>query len=255
MMPLQKDIHLKDGIIFPNTARQDLGFAIKMPDVKNRTEVLVRLSLNPDKPQANPVPLMDMTFEVFPASVTKELTDLLQPKPNDPVSAVVFGPGQNLRHFLSDLHVSFEDGGLDTPDRFDANRLYFGELATDEQFQQAQDRSAIPGAIAHHRLPFSIRENQLIEAHNRDVERGEISSKPCVDPSATVRIKLKHGAVDRGAGRNRDTVIDINGIKQAAFQGLPRFHRYVFQQLNRQWRFRRNFNRGGLAHRAGAHFG
>jgi hypothetical protein len=55
---------------------------------------------------------------------------------------VVFGPGQKLRHFLTGLRVLFEDGGTDTPDRFDPNRLYFGELATDEQFQQAQDHSA-----------------------------------------------------------------------------------------------------------------
>jgi hypothetical protein len=38
--------------------------------------------------------------------------------------------------------VSFADSGTGTPDRFDPNRLYFGELKTDEQFQQAQDQSA-----------------------------------------------------------------------------------------------------------------
>jgi hypothetical protein len=43
---------------------------------------------------------------------------------------------------LTGLHMPFEDGGDGTPDRFDPNRFYFGELATDEQFQQAQDQSA-----------------------------------------------------------------------------------------------------------------
>ena len=141
-MPLVKDVHLKDGITFPNASRQDLMLAVKIPDVKRHTEVLVRLSLVPNGPQARPLHLMDIPFEVFPASVTQELKDLLKPKPDGSAPVVVFGPGQKLRHFLTGLHVSFEDGGSGTPDRFDASRIYFGELATDEQFQQAQDRSA-----------------------------------------------------------------------------------------------------------------
>jgi len=141
-MPLAKDIHLQEALTFPNTSPQHLRVSIKFPDVKRRAEVLVRLTLIQNVPQANPIQLGDLLFEVFPASVTQELKDLFQPKPNGTAQVVVFGPGQKLRHFLTGLHVPFEDGGTDTPDRFDPNRLYFAELTTDEQFQQTQDRSA-----------------------------------------------------------------------------------------------------------------
>lgn len=141
-MPLVKDIHLQDGITFANASPQHLRVSIKFPDVKERAEVLVRLALFRNVPQASPIQLGGLRLEVFPASVTKELTDLLQPKPDGPELVVLFGPGQSLRHFLTGLHVPFEDGGAGTPDRFDPNRFYFGELATDEQFQQAQDQSA-----------------------------------------------------------------------------------------------------------------
>ena len=141
-MPLATDIHLQDAITLTKVSPQRLRVSIKFPDVKRRAEILVRLALIPNGPQANPIQLGDLRFEVFPASVTKELTDLLQPKPNASASVVVFGPSQKLRHFLTGLHVPLEDGDSGTPDRFEPSRLYFGELTTDEQFQQAQDQSA-----------------------------------------------------------------------------------------------------------------
>ena len=141
-LPLAKDIHLQEGITLSNNTPQELHVSIKFPSVKLRMEVLVRLTLLPNAPQASPIQLGDLRFEVFPASVTKELTDLLKTKPDGSALAVVFGPGPKLRHFLTGVHVPFEDGGIGTPDRFDPHRLYFGELSTEEQFQQAQDRSA-----------------------------------------------------------------------------------------------------------------
>jgi hypothetical protein len=139
-LPLAKDIHLQEGITLSNASPQRLRVSIKFPSVKLRIEVLVRLMLIPNVSLASPILLGDLRFEVFPASVTKELTDLL--KPDGSSSAVVFGPGQKLRHFLTGLHVPFEDGGIGTPDRFDPHNLYFGELSTEEQFRQSQDRSA-----------------------------------------------------------------------------------------------------------------
>jgi hypothetical protein len=140
-MPLASDVHLRD-VIFLHVIAQNLVFSVKLPDVKRPTEILVRVSLAPKDTHVSPLHLMDLPYKVFPASVTRELTDLLQPKPDGSIPAVIFGPGQNLRHFLTGLHVSFEDGGVGTPDKFDPTHLYFGELATDEQFQQAQDQSA-----------------------------------------------------------------------------------------------------------------
>jgi len=137
-MPLAKDIHLQEGLTLSTPPPQRLRVSIKFPNVKQQAEILVRLSLAKNAPDKTAA-LGDLRFEVFPTSVTKELTDLLQPKSN--AKAMVFGPGQKLRHFLTSAHVSFEDGGSDTPDRFDPNRLYFGELSTKEQFQQVQDRS------------------------------------------------------------------------------------------------------------------
>ncbi len=140
-MPLSKDIHLQDGLTFTNASPQHLRVSIKFPGVKERAEVLVRLALFQNGPQPTPIQLGNLRFEVFPASVTQELKDLLQSKPDGSAPVVVFGPGQKLRHFLASLHVSFEDGGTGTPDRFDPNCFYFGELAADEQLQQAQDQS------------------------------------------------------------------------------------------------------------------
>lgn len=141
-MPLSKDIHLQEGIAFVTASPQRLGVSIKFPEVKGRAEILVHLALFPSIQQTTLVPLGDIRFEVFPANVTKELTDLLKPKSDGSSSVVLFGPGQRLRHFLAALHVNFEDGGTGIPDRFDPNRLYFGELSNDERFQQAQDQSA-----------------------------------------------------------------------------------------------------------------
>ena len=141
-MPLAKDVHLQEGLTFPNTSPQHLRVSIKFPDVKRRAEVLIRLALIQNVPSANPIHLGELRFEVFPASVTKELTDLLQPHPDGSAPVVLFGSGQKLRHFLTCLLVPFEYDGTDTPDRFDPNRLYFGELTTNEQFQQSQDQSA-----------------------------------------------------------------------------------------------------------------
>ena len=138
-MPLSKDIHLQEGVTFSGTSSQYLWTSMKFPDVKARAEVLVRLALIQNGTADS---LGDIRFEVFPASVTKDLTDLLQPKGDSAASVVVFGPGPKLRHFLTSLHVPFEDGGSDSPDRFDPNRLYFGELTSDEQFQDAQDHGA-----------------------------------------------------------------------------------------------------------------
>jgi hypothetical protein len=140
-MPLVKDVRLQDAFTVTNNSPQHLRISIRFPDVKRQAEILVRLALIQNVPQATPTQLGNLRFEVFPATVTKELTDLLQPKPDDVAQVVAFGPGEKWRHFLTGLHVPFEDAGTGTPDRFYPNRFYFGELNSDEQFQQAQDRS------------------------------------------------------------------------------------------------------------------
>ena len=117
---------------------------------------------------------------------------------------------------------------------------------------QAQDGGAILGAIADHRLPFSVGENQLIEAYDRDVEWSEISPQARMDPAASIGIKLYDGAANRGACRNGDPIIDVNRIKQATFQRLPSLHRNVLEQLNRQRSIGRDPDRGRLAQRGTA---
>jgi hypothetical protein len=141
-MPLAKDLHLREGITFPNGARQVLAGFITIPEVKRRTEVLIQLALVPNGSPVIPIHLMDIRLVVFPTSITQELTDLLQPASDGSARVVVFGSGQKLRHFLTSLHVLFEDGGAGVPDRFDADRFYLGELATNAEQLSAQDRSA-----------------------------------------------------------------------------------------------------------------
>jgi hypothetical protein len=144
-MPLMKDLHLQDAIAFTGAAPQRLRVSMKFPNVEKQAKILVRLSFIQNASPSTSIPLGNLRFEVFPISVTKELTDLLQHIPNGPGPPGpigVFGPGKKLRAFLSGLRVPTEDEGSGTPDRFDPNRLYFGELTDDEQYQQAQDRSA-----------------------------------------------------------------------------------------------------------------
>ncbi len=139
-MPLTKDMPLLAGITFPGGSPQTLVTSVKLPEVKRRTAMLVRLRLISGGAKAISIPLTDVRLSVFPASITKELTDLFKPKMDGASRLVIFGPGKKLRHFLSDLKVVFEDGGEGIPDRFEADRLYFGELSSATQFRQAQDR-------------------------------------------------------------------------------------------------------------------
>ncbi len=140
--PLTKDNHLQDGLALLNGSPQRLHVSIKFPEVKKRAEVLLRLTLVQNTTQIATILLGDIRFELFPSTVTKELTDLLQPKRDGFLPVVLFGPGQKLRHFLNGLHVRFEDGGIETPNRFDPKCIYFGELNTEEQFQLAEDWGA-----------------------------------------------------------------------------------------------------------------
>lgn len=146
--PIAANLQLEEVFPVAPSSGWTMQVSLKFPEVKGRTAIVVHLSGLLESIQPNgirrptPVVLGDLRFEVYPATVTKDLTDLLQPKPDGSAQIVVFGPGQKLRQFLTGLHVSFEYSGIGTPDRFDPNRLYFGELATDEQFQQVQDRSA-----------------------------------------------------------------------------------------------------------------
>ena len=140
-MPLDADVHLKD-VTFLHVVAQNLIFSVKLPEVKRPAEILIRISLVPKDARVSPLHVTDIQYKVYPASVTQELKDLLQSKPDGATPVVLFGSGQSLRHFLTALHVPFEDGGTDTPDRFDPNRLYFGELSSDQQFQETRDRSA-----------------------------------------------------------------------------------------------------------------
>jgi len=52
---------------------------------------------------------------------------------------VLFGAGRKLHRFLASLGVSFDDAGIGLPDRFDLNRLYLGELTSEESFQPTEE--------------------------------------------------------------------------------------------------------------------
>jgi hypothetical protein len=141
-LPLVKNLDLQDGIALSEATSHALRVSLKFPEVKSRTGIVVRLILIDPAAPSNVISLGDLRFQVFPASLTKNLNDLLPPMADGTPRLVLFGSGQKLRHGLTELHVPFEDGGSDLPNRFDPNRLYFGELTTSEERQSAQDRSA-----------------------------------------------------------------------------------------------------------------
>jgi hypothetical protein len=140
--PLLRDIDLRDGLTFSDGFPQRMHVSIKIPNVAQQAEILYRLSIFPNRSSTNAISVGDLRFQVFPASLTRELTDLLQPKPGSASSVVLFGSGQRLRHLFSGWRLTFREGGTDLPDRFDPSLIYFGELDTPEEFQLAADRSA-----------------------------------------------------------------------------------------------------------------
>jgi hypothetical protein len=141
MMPLKKNIQLDEHFTISPKDNYGEQVTFKFPEVERQTEMLLFLEATEGRPPHR-VALGALHFQVFPTSVTKELADLLQPKPDGSESIVVFGPGPKFRHFLAGKHVLFDEGGDGVPDRVDPKRIYFGELTTAQQFQEAQDRSA-----------------------------------------------------------------------------------------------------------------
>ena len=67
-----------------------------------------------------------------------------------------------------------------------------GGLSLSRRRRQAQDRNAIPGAIALDRLDTSVKEHQLIESHRGDMKWSEIPPQARVDAMASVRIEVDH---------------------------------------------------------------
>ena len=139
-MPLTKNLVLQKGLAVADISR--LRVSVKFPDVKQRAEILLRLALISDADPSKRTALGDLRFQVFPPSLTRDLTDLLQPPSDLSQPLVVFGPGRRLRQFLAGLHVRFEDAGEDVPSNFDPSRRYAGEITGDNPFQVIRDRSA-----------------------------------------------------------------------------------------------------------------
>jgi hypothetical protein len=141
-MPLSKRLHLRDGLAFSGASPQRVRVAMKFPEVKERAQILVHLSLFPSGPQAAAISLGDLQFEVFPSDIARELAALLKPKENEASLATIFGSGHKLRDFFATLRVPFDDGGESVPDRLDPARYYFVEPSDDHQTQDAVDRRA-----------------------------------------------------------------------------------------------------------------
>jgi hypothetical protein len=54
-----------------------------------------------------------------------------------------------------------------------------------------------------------------------------------MDPPTSVWIELNYTAAKNGACRHSDPVLDVDRIKQAAFQWFPSPHGNVLEQFNR----------------------
>jgi hypothetical protein len=139
MLPLNKSMHLRDGIALGSGAAQKLPVSIKFPDVKQRGEILVRLALVPHGGATSAIALGELRFEVFSDALTKEFAELLQPRTDGTIPAVLFGPERKLAGFFTSLKVPFDQAGLDVPGQFEANRIYFGETADEGSFAITQD--------------------------------------------------------------------------------------------------------------------
>jgi hypothetical protein len=141
-VPLGAAIPLQDTLALTGAHSQRLRITLKFPDVKRRAEILARISLTQPASPATPIRLGEVRFEVFPATITKEITDLLHPGADGSTPIVLFGAGRKLHQFLSSIHLPFDDAGTAMPERFEPNRLYFGEATTTDSLQPTQDMSA-----------------------------------------------------------------------------------------------------------------
>jgi hypothetical protein len=82
-------------------------------------------------------------------------------------------------------------------------------------------------------LERPVGQNQVIESNDRDMKWREIPSETGMDPPTSVRIELNYTAAKNGACGHSDPVLDVDRIKQAAFQWLPSLHGNVLEQFNR----------------------
>jgi hypothetical protein len=146
-LPLAKGVVLKSGFSFPTASLQHLRVPVKFPDAKRHTVIMLRLACEGTVAQA-PVSLGELKFEVFPVAITKELLDLVRTHPGGPNPVTIFGPGHLLRQFLTDSHVSFNEGGSDVPRQFDPDRLYLGEWPSDSAASPLPETPAEPGHVA-----------------------------------------------------------------------------------------------------------
>jgi hypothetical protein len=145
-VPLGTAIPLQNAVTLTGGPSQLLHVSLKFPNIKQRAEILVRLSLIQPAP-APPMQLGELRFEVFPSAITKELTDLLQPGADGTTPVVLFGAGRKLHLFLASVRVSFDDAGLGLPDRFEPNHFYFGEATKTDPLEQTQEMGAARTAI------------------------------------------------------------------------------------------------------------
>ncbi len=152
-IPLVKNIKLEENLTLAESTA--VSISLTFPNVQRPTDILARFAMIPANGAAPRIPLGELRFEVFPESLTKELTDLLSPAP-DGTAVVVFGPGSNFRRFLAAAKVRFDDAGDDTPSNFEPTLLYLGDITADDQFQQVQDRWALGGRVVVFSLDESL---------------------------------------------------------------------------------------------------
>jgi hypothetical protein len=138
-LPLTKGVHVQDAITLDGNGPQRLHVSLKFSNVQQRAEILVRFSLVPHASNPMPVQVGELHFEVFPASITKELADLLKPRTDGTIPAVLFGAGRKLQNFLAQSKIPYDVGGMDLPDQFEPHRIYFGEAAHEESYSITQE--------------------------------------------------------------------------------------------------------------------
>jgi hypothetical protein len=141
-VPVARDVHVNERVTLPDMSPHAVQGSLKFPEVKRETAMIARLALIDSANPSTPIPLGDLRFEIFPATLTKELVDSFPHDEDDSPRVVVFGSGQKLRPALKALKARFEDAGAELPGRFDPAKIYLGEPATQDDFQAALDRSA-----------------------------------------------------------------------------------------------------------------
>jgi len=125
--PLRSGLPVGGRLDFSQQTRQLIHASLPLPEVKRKTEILLRVQA---QIEGEPKLLRagDARLFVYPKDLTKELAGILaQPDRESGAQFAVFGESKRIRAFFQAHEIPFLDCGTELPAEFNKRALYLGE--------------------------------------------------------------------------------------------------------------------------------